>query len=166
MTRRLGIGGSILLLAAVSIVWAVLNPADYLAGTPADRLLRTSADQLDQKIQTPPTPFYESMATESGDSSAYSCEAEVCFIVRPPGDSSTRELASITEDTVYPSAQGSSYAVQKVDFIGISATSYCFQRKQRAISALHGALDKALLLGKTDNCYVAVYEGEGPGLRP
>jgi hypothetical protein len=170
MTRRLGIGRSILLLAVVvilavvSIVWAVLSPADYLAGTPADRFLPTFADQLDQKIQTPPTRVYESMSEEHGDSSAYSCEADICFIIRPPGDSGASELASITEDIVYPSGLGSSWTVQKVDFL--TATSYCFKRKSVAVSALHGGLDKATLLGKTDNCYVAVYEGEGPGLRP
>jgi hypothetical protein len=197
MTRRLGIGGSILLLAAVSIVWAVLNPADYLAGTPADRLLRTSADQLDQKIKPHLTPNYirkgEGCALSELSEFGYSAS---CSIVLTASKSISTELgttpedetaeqtyaaqnlrmvAAVTEEIVGPrfGRVGSSSDVVRISFgesayqsQGPYATSYCFKSKHVAVTVLRGLLDDAKLLGKTDNCYVAVYEGEGPGLRP
>jgi hypothetical protein len=81
-----------------------------------------------------------------------------------------RKLASITEDAAVPNADGLSlgfYDADLADF-GIrlqNATSYCFVDKDHAVSTLGGELDKAELLGKTDNCYVAVYEYSGPNLK-
>jgi hypothetical protein len=120
--------------------------------------------QLDQEIQLKPPPAYEGMSEER-DSSAYSCEATLCFIVLVPGSTSARELASITEEVVYPPKGMSSDDVQNVDFDD-TAASYCFQSKDVAVSALGSALKHAVLLGKTDKCYLAVYRGSGPALRP
>ena len=46
------------------------------------------------------------------------------------------------------------------------ATSYCFERKNVAASALSSALANAELVGKTINCYLAIYDGYGPELKP
>jgi hypothetical protein len=141
-------------LALVITVRAAVHPAEH----PPPEHPASLADKLDQKIRThPPSPTYEDIGEEP-DSSAYSCEADVCFIIRGVS-TDARVLASITEYTVHPANYAS---VQKVDF-GI-ATSYCFQNKHVAVSALRGVWDKAELLGKTDNCYLAVYKGSGPHL--
>ena len=74
-------------------------------------------------------------------------------------------MASITEDMIdNPSDNG---IVLKISFIEQRewelggardiATLYCFKRKRVAISALGDALNDAELLGKTDNCYLALY---------
>ena len=84
-----------------------------------------------------------------------------------------RKLASITEDAAVPKADAQSLTFYDAALynLGIfeldppSATSYCFVDKDLAVSTLRGALDKAELLGKTDNCYVAVYEVSGPSLK-
>ena len=179
MTRLLGIRVSILLptvlamvLAVVIIVWFVLSSADRFAGTPADDLLgtRLAAYQLDQEIQLKPPPAYE-LALQSSDSSAFSCEPEVegydqseCWMVATEA-TGARQLASITEDMITnPSDNG---IVLKISFIDQRewelggardiATLYCFKRKSVTISALGDALNEAELLGKTDNCYLALY---------
>jgi hypothetical protein len=85
-------------------------------------------------------------------------------------------LASITEDAAYdagvPNADGLSLSFYDASLadsqFGLRlqiATSYCFVDKDHAVSTLGGELDKAELLGKTDNCYVAVYEYSGPNLK-
>ena len=51
----------------------------------------------------------------------------------------------------------------------INATGFCFNDKDVAISALRGALDQAELLGKTNGCYVAIYQDYDvhvPDLKP
>ena len=179
ITRLLGIRVSILLptvlamvLAVVIIVWFVLSPAERLAGTPADDLLgtRLAAYQLDQEIQLKPPPAYE-LALQSSNSSAFPCEPEVegydhsfCWMVATEA-TGARQLASITDDMITnPSDYG---IVLKISFIDQReyvlggardfATLYCFKRKNVAISALGDALNDAELLGKTDNCYLALY---------
>src|SRR5215213_7055795 len=73
MTLRLGIGGSILLLAVVAVVItvrAVEPTADQPAGPPAE--------QLSQKIQTPPTPAYNYLPedpSKAGEDN-FKCELE------------------------------------------------------------------------------------------
>jgi hypothetical protein len=47
----------------------------------------------------------------------------------------------------------------------VHLSSYCFVDKDLAVSTLRGELDKAELLGKTDRCYVVVYERFGPHLK-
>ena len=49
--------------------------------------------------------------------------------------------------------------------IRVNATSYSFQEKDVAISALRGALDEAELLGKWQGCYLTIYKGDGPDLK-
>ena len=169
--RLLGIGGGILLLAVVAvvtIVWAVL------------RHPQTPADQLDQELQPTPTPAYKIVRYTSGNTS--DCSSGECTVTKacPRGISNcykvstkandARKLASITEDAAVPNADGQSLtfydaALYHLDIIELVATSYCFVDKDLAVSTLRGELDKAELLGKTDNCYVAVYEGSGPRLK-
>src|SRR5215211_683924 len=195
MTLRLGIGGSILLLAVVAVVItvrAVEPTADQPAGPPAE--------QLSQKIQTPPTPAYHFLwqdPTLEGSSEEYecaftyqgfpgyytdyACPAVVTKVADPV------KLASITQqiqggplprqpNTVRTSGAGGLHDVAvKVEFNRRTqdwyrsgppqATSYCFEGKDLAVYALHGHLHEAEFLGKTDDCFVIVYEGYGPGLR-
>jgi hypothetical protein len=133
-----------------------------------------------------PPPAYE-IADES-DSSAFSCELEDsgystydngCSIV-PTETTGALKLASITEDmTTNPMyVGGKDYGrVLRVRFIDKSeyhlggndtiATIYCFKRKSVAVSALRGELDKAELLGRTDNCYLVLYrDGDAELLKP
>jgi hypothetical protein len=172
IVRLLGIGGGILLLAVVAvvtIVWAVL------------RLPQTPADQLDQELQPTATPAYEFAGYASGTYTVY-CDSSECRVRKacPLGISKcgavtteaygARKVASITEDAAVPNADGLSLSFYNADLddLGIrlqNATSYCFVDKDHAVSTLGGELDKAELLGKTDNCYVAVYEGSGPRLK-
>jgi hypothetical protein len=174
IVRLLGIGGGILLLAVVAvvtIVWAVL------------RLPQTPADQLDQELQPTATPAYEFAGYASGTYTVY-CDSSECRVRKacPLGISKcgavttealdARKLASITEDAAVPNADGLSLEFYDAGLadgaFGIrlqNATSYCFVDKDHAVSTLGGELDKAELLGKTDNCYVAVYEGSGPRLK-
>jgi hypothetical protein len=173
--RLLGIGGGILLLAVVAvvtIVWAVL------------RHPQTPADQLDQELQPTPTPAYEVVDYNSGNFS--SCSSGECSVTKvcPRGISNcnvvsteangARKLASITEDAARPYADGGQsltfydaalYNLGIFELDAPNATSYCFVDKDLAVSTLRGELDKAELLGKTDKCYVAVYEGSGPSLK-
>jgi hypothetical protein len=171
----LGIGGGILLLAVVAmvtIVWAVL------------RHPQTPADQLDQELQPTPTPAYEFAGYSSGTTTTtVYCDSGECRVRKacPRGISKcgsvttealdARKWASITEDAAVPNADGLSLSFYDEDLahLGIgpelNATSYCFVDKDHAVSTLGGELDKAELLGKTDNCYVAVYEGSGPRLK-
>jgi hypothetical protein len=168
----LGIGGGILLLAVVAgltIVWAVL------------RHLQTPADQLDQELQPTPTPAYKVISHSSGNY-ASSCDSSECVVTKacPRGisDCSTvsteandaRKLASITEEAAVPKADAQSLkfydaALYDLDILELVATSYCFVDKDLAVSTLRGELDKAELLGKTDRCYVVVYERFGPHLK-
>jgi hypothetical protein len=181
----LGIGGSILLLAVVAvvtIVWAVLRPADPPAGPPAD--------QLSQKIQTPPTPAYE-LRDEDSDWTGSPSESTLCDYLYANHydnyvclDVTTKvtdpvKLASITQERgAHPTTEytgGNHISMVEVDFYGgldyeagdrdPEATSYCFKSKDLAVFALRGKLHKAELLGKTDDCFVIVYEGSGPALR-
>jgi hypothetical protein len=177
--RLLGIGGGILLLAVVAvvtIVWAVL------------RYPQTPADQLDQELQPTPTPAYKVISHSSGNY-ASSCSSGECTVTKacPRGISNcykvtteatdARKLASITEDAAVPNADGQSLKfydaslynlgifLGKLELDAPSATSYCFVDKDLAVSTLRGELDEAELLGKTDRCYVVVYERFGPHLK-
>jgi hypothetical protein len=89
------------------------------------------------------------------------------------------KLASITQERgAHPTTEytgGNHISMVEVDFYGgldyeagdrdPEATSYCFKSKDLAVFALRGKLHKAELLGKTDDCFVIVYEGSGPALR-
>jgi hypothetical protein len=168
----LGIGGGILLLAVVAvvtIVWAVL------------RLPQTPADQLDQELQPTATPAYKVISHGSGNTTESWSSGE-CTVTKvcPRGISNcnevsteandARKLASITEEAAVPNADAQSLkfydaALYDLDIIELVATSYCFVDKDLAVSTLRGELDKAELLGKTDRCYVVVYERFGPHLK-
>jgi hypothetical protein len=90
------------------------------------------------------------------------------------------KLASITEDMITNPVylRDKDYGlVLRVRFLDKSefdlgagddiATIYCFKRKSVAVSALGSALKDAELLGKTDNCYLALYrEGDAELLKP
>jgi hypothetical protein len=181
----LGIGGGILLLAVVAvvtIVWAVLPHP------------QTPADQLDQELQPTPTPAYELLGGGLQSTTSYCDSSECgvtkpcprgisfCGVVTTEANGA-RKLASITEDAYsVDEAARILNAVPNADELSLefydaslpdsafglrlfqNATSYCFVEKDHAVSTLGGKLDKAELLGKTDNCYVAVYEGSGPRL--
>ena len=87
-----------------------------------------------------------------------------------PGE--TTKLALITEDFVETVFYGEPTTVLRLDFYRNPhsqlqmATSYCFESRDDAVSALRHVLDSAELVGKTDYCYVAIYRGAGPDLKP
>ena len=181
MIRRLGFGLSILflmaLLAGVITFWAVLGNADHPRGTPGDVLLDIPADQLDQEIQLKPPPAFST--ENNSDSDVVPCEPEdlgypsYCYMVYTEA-TDTMKLASIVEDLSADPASldpawlddaGYDY-LRQVWFVDKSeryelhdiATGYCFVHKSAAVSALGSALKDAELLGKTDNCYLALYK--------
>ena len=155
---------------------------------------QTPTDQLDQKIKPHLTPNYIRKG-EGCALSEFGYSAS-CFIVltasksistelgTTPGDETAeqqyaaqnlRMVAAVTEEIVGPTfgKVGSSSDVVRISFGEIAyqsqapyATSYCFKSKHVAVTALRGLLDDAKLLGKTNSCYVAVYEGYGPSLNP
>ena len=176
MIRRFGLALSILflvaVLAGVIAAWAEQRTAG-LAGLPAF----LPGDQLGQRIQTlPPPAFY---TEDSSDSSAMSCEPEdlgypsFCYTAYTEA-TDTMKLASIVEDLdTDPAAFDPAWLERNYDyllqvwFVDASelpagdydiATGYCFVHKSVAVSAVGSALKDAELLGKTDNCYLALYK--------
>jgi hypothetical protein len=141
--------------------------------------------QLDQEIQLKPPPVYQGPV--ESDSSAFSCETEELGYPLPSGcfnfvlteATGAMKLASITEDilTTPGLMRCCDYGlVQRVGFFHKDeysgdpgnpiATIYCFKSKRVAVSALGGALKDAELLGKTENCSLALYRGDAERLKP
>jgi hypothetical protein len=111
-------------------------------------------------------------------SSAYACEPRVdaCPYVDTKA-TGAKKLASITEEIAGTYTGTDVVSVQFYDLIiddrtgarirSNAHTGYCFYDKDVAVSALRSALDQAELLGKTYDCYVAIYEGyDAPDLNP
>src|SRR5215212_6185687 len=99
MTRRLGIGVSILLLAILAVVTTIWA-AKTTTGPSADQPDQEKA-QLDQELQLKPPPaFY---TEDESDSSAVPCEPEglgypsFCYTAHTEA-TDTMKLASIVED--------------------------------------------------------------------
>ena len=170
MIRRLGLVLSIVLVVLIAggiISWAVETPAEQRERELHQELQR-KRQLLDQKINLKPPPDY-TINTDTIDSSAHPCDREVdtCMVVYTEGNYDAKGLASITRsilsDPNYPTGATS---IQFVDGISMEDTgmSFCFEDKDVAASVLRGELDNAALLGKTDNCYIAVYEDSGPDL--
>jgi hypothetical protein len=177
MIQLLGLGLSFLLLtvlAGVIIVWAAKTTADQRAGPPTE--------QLSQKIQTPPTPAHNYLPedpSKAGEDN-FECELENkayfdfydanCSAVNTKAADPVK-LASITQQI----KGGQHASVLQLEFNrrtedwyqsgSPQATSYCFEIKENAVYALGGHLDEAELLGKTKDCFVIVYEGDGPHIR-
>jgi hypothetical protein len=147
----------------VLIVWAVKTPAE----------------QLDQNIQSQWVPEYHK--SELGQCSPDIRYYAICYAVYLNSSddgfftkyiyprAEQEKLALISDD--FDAAGG--YQVMQLDFYHGSvhhphaaqqfATSYCFNSKDEAVTALRGGrLVNAALLGRTGKCYVAVYEGDGP----
>jgi len=175
--RRLGLALSILFVVAIAggiISWAVETPAKQREGE-----LQQKPQNLNDKIQTPPTPSYQ-VANET-DSSVYSCDLEdelnyaesYCPTVFTE-KAGAMKLASITEDLY------ASDTVLRVEFYSrfedpssFFATSYCFESKNVADHALGSSLDDAEFVGKlvgkttVQDCYLAIYDaGFEPELKP
>jgi hypothetical protein len=155
---------------------------DWAVETPREQLVQ----QLGQEIKLPPTPeyrlYYEASTLSGGSSAAadcvfsreghydgYACEDVITKVTGPV------KLASITEELKADPNSGSFVAevemgddidVMKVSFrdseLGDTQfTSYCFETEGLAADALRGHSDdveRPVLAGQTDNCYVAVYE--------
>jgi hypothetical protein len=194
MIRHWRLGLSVSFLAALAgtlTAWAVETHSeqvdqklDWAAETPREQL----GQQLGQEIKLPPTPeyrvyyeassLYESSSASDcvlayqGDYAGYAC------IVLITGASDPVKLASITQELRAEPSSGtdvamdpeSTFAVVKVSFsrselAANHAISYCFGSKDLAADALRGKLHKAEWVGKTDDCFVIVYEGTGPALR-
>jgi hypothetical protein len=155
---------------------------DWAVETPREQL----GQELGQEIKLPPTPeyslYYEASTLSGGSSAAaecvlsdeghydaYACEDVITKVTGPV------KLASITEELKADPNSGSFVAevemgddidVMKVSFrrseLGDTQfTSYCFETEGLAADALRGHSDdveRPVLAGQTDNCYVAVYE--------
>ena len=163
MSNRLGLALSVLslvVLAGVLTVWAVR--------------IHIASEQLGQEIKLPPTPAYQDYyedsslspvssggtecdVSEIGHYEEYACHDVITKVTDPA------ELASITQEL---NAGQMGYAdVMEVSFsrseLGDTQfTSYCFDSEFRAADALRrhpSYLPR--LVGRTDDCYVIVYEG-------
>jgi hypothetical protein len=190
---RLGLSVSFLaVLAGTLTAWAVETHSeqvdqelDWAVETPREQL----GQQLGQEIKLPPTPeyrlyyeassLYESSSASDcvlayqGNYDGYDC----IHLITEASD--PEELASITQELRADPNSGSEAAtyggdydldVMKVWFrsselADAHAISYCFGSKDLAADALRGKLHKAEWVGKTDDCFVIVYEGSGPALR-
>jgi hypothetical protein len=151
-------------------VLAVLFLAGFAAGCGqvSDQTKQEAKiDQLGQKIQTQPAPAYVVNRGDFIHNPAYACEPRVdeCPYVGTKA-TGAKKLASITEEIAHSYSRGTDvlsvrFYEEGDDPWSTNATSYCFEDKDAAVSALRGALDEAELLGKTYNCYVSIYEGYG-----
>ena len=185
---RLGLSVSFLaVLAVVLTAWAVRTHSEQVDGK-LDWAVETPSEHLDQEIRTSPTPAYQLYYEASSlyeSSSASDCVLayqghydgyDCIHLITKASD--PEELASITQElraepssgTDVAMAAESDFAVVKVWFrrselADAHATSYCFGSKDLAADALRGKLHKAEMVGKTDDCFVIVYEGSGPALR-
>jgi hypothetical protein len=154
---------AILLLAVLAVIlifWAVPTPAE----------------QLDNEIQLETPPAYrnvtEELSYDSDGVTGHYCSSEVvddCYRVFTEPTSAVK-LASITKEVLaledslgfgYSSYKAVSVEFDTEDSLGIPedsiGTSYCFVRKDEAVSTLGEDLGKAELLGTIDDCYIAVY---------
>jgi len=187
MIQLLGLGLSFLLLtvlAGVIIDWAAMTTADQPAGPPTEQLsqkIQTPPTPTYNYLPIDPSKEGESdyecvlVARGYGDSSPPSayCPAVITKAADPV------KLASITQQIQSGPIQDRDKTIEadgldafalKVEFNRRfedwwggrppQATSYCFIGKDLALDALGGQLDKAELLGKTDDCFVIVYEGD------
>jgi hypothetical protein len=187
--RLLGLGLSFLLLtvlAGVIIVWAAKTTADQPAGPPTEQhsqKIQTpptpAYNFLWQDPSTEGEDDYECDLVTRGYGDSYPPSAYCPAVNTKAAD--PLELASITQQiqggpiqdrdvTNTRAADGLGANVLTVQFnrrtedwyrsVHPQATSYCFIGKDLALDALGGQLDKAELLGKTDDCFVIVYEGD------
>jgi hypothetical protein len=191
--RLLGLSVSFLaVLAGTLTAWAVETHSeqvdqelDWAVETPREQL----GQQLGQEIKLPPTPeysLYYEASSRYESSSASDCVLayqgnydgyDCIHLITEASD--PEELASITQELRADPNSGSEAAtyggdydldVMKVWFrsselADAHAISYCFGSKDLAADALRGKLHKAEWVGKTDDCFVIVYEGSGPALR-
>jgi hypothetical protein len=185
MRRRFGLALSVLslvVLAGVLTAWAVETHSEQV-DQKLDWAVETPREQLGQEINLPPTPEY-GLWYETGplasDASAdaecdlsdmggyhdeYGCLDVITKVTDPV------ELVSITEELKTDPSSGAAVAgtypdVMEVSFYRREAgtpqfSSYCFANEWFAADALRSHPDdfgKPVLAGKTDNCYVLVYE--------
>jgi hypothetical protein len=188
--RRLGLSVSFLAVLAGTLtawtVWAVETHSEQV-DQKLDWAVETPREQLGQEIKLPPTPeyslYYEASTLSGGSSAAadcvlpdegqydaYACEDVITKVTGPV------KLASITEELKADPKSGSEVAggayidVMQVSFSrseqsNAHSTSYCFETEGLAADALRGHSDdveRPVLAGRTDNCYVIVYEFLSP----
>jgi hypothetical protein len=176
MRRRLGLALSVLslvVLAGVLTTWAVETHIEQV-DQKLDWAVEPPSEQLGQEIKLPPTPAYQDYyedsslspvssggtecdVSEIGHYEEYACHDVITKVTDPA------ELASITQEL---NAGQMGYAdVMEVSFrrseMGDTQfTSYCFEFEFCATDALrrHPSYLPSLV-GRTDDCYVIVYEG-------
>jgi hypothetical protein len=167
-------------LALLNLVlgFAVLVAAiDRFVESPTERLDRMARAQLGQKIPYQPTPEYFENRGDMIDNPKYACKPRVdaCSYIDTKA-TGAKKLAYLT-DELNSNWTGGTDVVSVLFYHGlndrygprtirVNATGYCFYDKDVAVAALRGALDQAELVGKTFDCYVAIYEGNGPDLKP
>ena len=186
--RRLGLSVSFLaVLAGVLTAWAVwaVETHSEQVDQKLDWAVETPREQLDQKIQPQEAPEYHQRQEPSRNCALWPINPwnydDYCykvvlntshfysFIMMTPGE--TTKLALITEDLVETVFYIEPPTVLRLDFYRNPhsqlqmATSYCFESRDDAVSALRHVLRGAELVGKTDYCYVAIYRGVGPDLK-
>ena len=157
-------------LALLNLVlgFAVLVAAiDRFGESPTERL----EERLGQKIEYQPTPEYFEQRGDVLDNPQYACEPRVdaCPWIHTKA-TGAKTLAYLTDEVGSGWTGGTDVvSVQFYDgsFSGWpNDTGYCFYDKDVAVHALRGVFDEAELVGKTFDCYIAIYEGDGPDLKP
>jgi hypothetical protein len=143
--------------------WAVETPVDQIL----DWAVETPSEQLGQEIKPQPTPAYDLMEEDpavEGSSEEGSCEESSedtfgygyeCLFVDTKATDPVK-LASITAEVLYGNGQVEFSRHQDWDS-SPKALSYCFTSKNAAVQNPYVDLNKAKLLGRVGNCYIAVY---------
>jgi hypothetical protein len=145
----------------------LMDTIDWIVESPTERRDRMAREQIGQQIQLPSAPGYFENRGDFRHNPAYGCEPRVdqCPYIGTEA-TSAKKLASITKEISHSYIRTDVISVRFYDEDddpwSTKVTSYCFEDKDAAVSALRGALDEAELLGKTGNCYVGIYEGYGP----
>jgi hypothetical protein len=143
--------------------WAVETPVDQIL----DWAVETPSEQLGQEIKPQPTPAYDLMEEDpavEGSSEEGSCEESSrdtfgfgyeCLFVDTKATDPVK-LASITDAVLYGNGQVEFSRHQDWDS-SPKALNYCFTSKNAAVQNPYVDLNKAKLLGRVGNCYIAVY---------
>jgi hypothetical protein len=131
--------------------------------------------QLNHELRLKPPPTNYTLITDTGDSSAHSCEKgiDLCMVVNTYGDYDAEELASITGSILSVTDYGGETTATSMQFadggsMKSTGMSYCFASEDRLIRTLGTmSLIRAQLLGEIgysapfgeNHCYIVVYEG-------
>jgi hypothetical protein len=160
-----------ILVVVVEWAYVISRAVEGPPAEPVDQILdwavETPSEQLGQEIKPQPTPAYDLMEEDpavEGSSEEGSCEESSrdtfgfgyeCLFVDTKATDPVK-LASITDAVLYGNGQVEFLRHQDWDS-SPKALSYCFTSKNAAVQNPYVDLNKAKLLGRVGNCYMAVY---------